>query len=102
MTFSMRLDANWDDFSLAIEAVREAQKAVQSISDRMHTFVGGIFVHRSRAHPKSMLDAKAARELPSYTSLSTDRMVMLMSKESVDPASIKDVKDVLRRNFTDL
>jgi len=99
MRFCMRLEGQWNEFTLAAQMVADANKTMNSIYDRMHTFLGDTLIHRARGQPRVMLDAKEAREFLVYTSLNVERLGPLVTKDSGDLNLVSKIEDLLRKHF---
>jgi hypothetical protein len=99
MRFLMELDEKWQEITLASQTVHEANRTMENICNRMRTFLGDTLAHRARGQPRTMLDAKEARELMLYTTLNPDHYSAFAFKEGVDPMVLSRVEDVLRKHF---
>jgi len=99
MRLCVELDDKWQEITLASQTVYEASRTMESISDRMRNFLGDTLAHRARGQPRTMLDAKEARELMLYTQLNPEHYSAFAFKEITEPNAISRVEDVFRKHF---
>merc|ERR1719436_1050281 len=99
MKLCVQLEAHWAEFTLAVDTVHEANKTMQGLNDRMRAFLGDTLACRARGQPKTIYDAKEAREFIVYTSLNPDHVASLITRETIDSSMITRVEDILRKNF---
>lgn len=99
MRLCVELEAHWGEFTLAAQTIQDASRTMQAVHDRMRAFLGDTLVHRARGQPRTMLDAKEAREFLVYTSLNSDRLLALLTKENMDSSIISRLEDLLRKHF---
>eukprot|EP00929_Paragymnodinium_shiwhaense_P074173 TRINITY_DN37937_c0_g1_i1.p1 TRINITY_DN37937_c0_g1~~TRINITY_DN37937_c0_g1_i1.p1 ORF type:complete len:1143 (-),score=322.28 TRINITY_DN37937_c0_g1_i1:53-3481(-) len=99
MEYCRGLEADWSEVILAFQSIQEVNRTMEGLRNRMHSFLGDTLAHRARGQPRTMLDAKEAREFLFYTSLSPDHLSTLNLKDSVDSTMVGRIEEVLRKHF---
>mmetsp|Transcript_11055 Transcript_11055/g.25307 ORF Transcript_11055/g.25307 Transcript_11055/m.25307 type:complete len:348 (-) Transcript_11055:18-1061(-) len=72
---------------------------MEGIRSRMSAFLGETLALRAQGEPRTMLDAKEAREFLLYTSLSADRVQGFLTKEFSEAATRARIEELLRKHF---
>lgn len=100
MDLCSQLETRWPELLLAAQAIHEANRVHKNIQARMRAFIGDILSHRVQGKPRTMLDAKEARDFLFYTSLNFERIQALLAKKSSsDPMLMSKIEAVLRKDF---
>merc|ERR1740122_623906 len=95
----MELEPSWPEIALAVQTIRDANETMQGMRARVREFLGGTLAHRAHGRPRTMLDAKEAREFLFYTSLNVEHLQQHMSKDVFDPGITNRIEDILRKHF---
>eukprot|EP00928_Gymnodinium_smaydae_P039702 TRINITY_DN27059_c0_g1_i1.p1 TRINITY_DN27059_c0_g1~~TRINITY_DN27059_c0_g1_i1.p1 ORF type:complete len:1218 (-),score=337.57 TRINITY_DN27059_c0_g1_i1:5-3658(-) len=99
MSYCSRLNDQWNEISLALQFVQEVREKTEAVQNLMHVFLSDTLACRARGKPRTMLDAKEAREFLLYTSLSPEHAQILALKDGMDNSVISKVEEVLRKSF---
>lgn len=97
MAFCSRLSATWDAVTIALTAVQEATRSMQGLQSCLRSFSGETLACRTYGRPRIMLDAKEARELLQYSTLTRSRQSYLANHG--DSNAVHRLEELLRKQF---